>query len=263
MTMRMLAVLGGIAFAAIGRADVTCPGAYTNHLQGVATDDAGNIYWSFTTALVKTDRAGALLSQVAAPWHYGDLTWHGGKVFVAVNHGKFNQEPGAAKSWVYVHDAGTLALLERRELPEAVHGAGGIEWHGGRFYIVGGLPASHEANYVYEYTEEFAFVRRHEIASGQTKMGIQTVCRVRDNLWLFGCYGKPSVTLITNDAFGFLGRKAFNGCYGFARTSEAGAVLVARDRLSEKKHTGSVSAVKIEAVLSAQDALTEAKGGGR
>lgn len=77
------------------------------------------------------------------PWHYGDLTCHGGKVFVAVNHGKFNQEAGAAKSWVYVHDAGTLALLEKHEVPEGVHGAGGIEWHNGRFCLVGGLPASH------------------------------------------------------------------------------------------------------------------------
>lgn len=260
MTKRMLSVLGGIVSAVLVRADVTCTGAYTNHLQGVATDDAGNIYWSFTTSLVKTDKQGTPLSKVAAPWHYGDLTWHGGKVFVAVNHGKFNQEAGAAKSWVYVHDAGTLALLEKHQVPEAVHGAGGIEWHNGRFFIVGGLPASHAANYVYEYTEAFAFVRRHEIGSGQTKMGIQTVCRVRDNLWLFGCYGKPAVTLVTNDAFEFQGKKVFNGSYGIARTAETGTVLVARDRLSGKAHVGSVSPVKTEAVLSAPDAPPAAEG---
>ena len=256
MGMQLLFVLGGIVSAVLVRADVTCPGAYTNHLQGVATDNAGNIFWSFTTRLVKTDKQGALLSQVAVPWHYGDLTWHGGRVFVAVNHGKFNQEPGAAKSWVYVHDAETLALLEKHQVPEAVHGAGGIEWYNGRFFIVGGLPASLEANYVYEYTETFAFVRRHEIASGQTKMGIQTVCRVRDNLWLFGCYGKPAVTLVTNDAFAFQGKKVFNASYGIARTSETGTVLVARDRLSGKTHAGNVSPVKIETVLSAKEAAT-------
>ena len=99
-------------------------------------------------------------------------------------------------------------------------------------------------------------MRRHEIASGQTKMGIQTVCRVRDNVWLFGCYGKPAVTLVTNDAFAYQGQKVFNASFGIARTSEMGTVLVARDQLSGKRHVGSVSPVKIEALLSAQDAAT-------
>lgn len=155
MSMRLLFVLGGILSAVLVRADVTCPGAYTNHLQGVASDEAGNLYWSFTTTLVKTDGQGKLLAQTGAPWHYGDLTWRGGKVFIAVNHGKFNQEAGKAKSWVYVHDAESLALLEKHQVPEVVHGAGGIEWHNGRFFIVGGLPSSHATNYVYEYTETF------------------------------------------------------------------------------------------------------------
>lgn len=261
--MRKVVLLGGVLSAVLVQAEVTCPGSYTNHLQGVASDDVGNMYWSFTTSLVKTGGQGKLLAQTGAPWHYGDLAWHGGKVFVAVNLGKFNQEAGAAKSWVYVHDAGSLALLAKHPVPEAVHGAGGIEWHNGRFYVVGGLPATHEANYVYEYTEDFAFVRRHEIASGQTLMGIQTVCRVRDGLWLFGCYGKPAVTLLTNDAFEFQGKKVFNGSFGFARTPETGAVLIARDRLSGKAHVGSVSSVKIEAVLSAPDAPPDAKRSGK
>lgn len=261
--MKRLFVLGGVLSAVIAWADVACPGAFTNHLQGVATDEAGSIYWSFTTSLVKTDKEGALLSKVDAPWHYGDLTWHGGKVFVAVNHGKFNQEAGAAKSWVYVHDAASLALLEKHQVPEAVYGAGGIEWHNGRFYIVGGLPESHATNYVYEYTEDFAFVRRHGIPSGQTKMGIQTVCRVRDGLWLFGCYGKPAVTLLTNDAFELLGKKVYNGSIGIARTTETGTVLVARDRLSRKTHVGSVSPVKIKAFLSVPDAPPVAERGGK
>jgi hypothetical protein len=239
---------------------VICPGAYTNHLQGVATDDAGNIYWSFTTSLVKTDGQGALVAQVDAPRHYGDLTWHDGKVFVAVNLGMFNQEAGSAKSFVYVHDSGTLALLGRQEVPEVVHGAGGVEWYEGRFFVVGGLPATHMANYVYEYTETFVFVRRHAIASGQTLMGIQTVCRARDGTWWFGCYGKPAVTLYTNDAFDFLGKKVFNGAYGFARTPDDGVLLVGNDRLSAKAHVGSVSQVKVTSILSSKNAA-KSEGG--
>jgi hypothetical protein len=255
--MTRAAWLGGVAMTAIwasaaavdaGFGEVACPGAYTNHLQGLATDEAENIYWSFTTSLIKTDARGALLKQVAVPWHYGDLTWHGGKVYVAVNLGKFNEAPGAARSWVYVHDAESLALLAKHAVPEVAHGAGGMEWHDGRFYVVGGLPSGYTENYVYEYTEDFAFVRRHTVASGYTDKGIQTVCRDRNGIWWFGCYGKPAVTLRTDDRFTFLGKSVFNSAIGIARTKDAGVLLIAKDRVSERHHTGSAERVNVEAL---------------
>jgi autotransporter-associated beta strand protein len=226
--------------------EVDCPGDYAGHLQGIAVDDDGNIYWSFTTVLVKTDAQGGLLRQKSVPTHYGDLTWHDGKVYVAVNLGLFNEEPGAADSWVYVHDGDTLDLLATHAVPEAVHGAGGMEWHDGRFFVVGGLPATHTANYVYEYTEAFEFVRRHVIESGQTLKGIQTVCRGRDGTWWFGCYGSPTVTLRTDEGFALLGIYEFNAAVGIARTQEDGAFLIGRNRAAGNRNFGWLVEERVE-----------------
>jgi hypothetical protein len=246
----VLWIIGVLVIACVSYGDVACSGDYRHHLQGIATDDAGNIYWSFTTWLVKTDGQGALLKKIDAPSHYGDLTWHSGKVYVAVNLGKFNQEPGKAQSWVYVHDGGNLALLSKHAVPEVVHGAGGMEWHNGHFFVVGGLPSTHTANYVYEYTELFAFVKRHIIESGQTLLGIQTVCRSRDGTWWFGCYGRPAVTLRTDDNFKLLGNHVFNCSVGIAQSKNEDEMLVAKNRVIEnKRHTGSLKPVKMEAIM--------------
>jgi len=39
-----------------------------------------------------------------------------------------------------VFDAADLKLLSKHKIPEVVHGAGGMAYHGGRFFVVGGLP---------------------------------------------------------------------------------------------------------------------------
>jgi hypothetical protein len=57
---------------------------------------------------VKTNLDGKLLKQVPVVNHHGDLCFHDGKLFVAVNLGKFNDPKGNADSWVYVYDAKTL-----------------------------------------------------------------------------------------------------------------------------------------------------------
>ena len=243
MRRSVLLMLGLLATVCVGRGEVACPGEYPRHLQGLAADDDGNLYWSFTTFLVKTDGAGTPLAKVSVPSHYGDLTWHAGKVYVAVNLGAFNKEPGEAQSWVYVHDAESLALLARHAVPDVVHGAGGMEWHGGRFFVVGGLPPAHTANAVYEYTEAFEFVRRHVIESGHTEMGIQTVCRGRDGTWWFGCYGKPAVTLCTDDAFALRGVYVFNSAVGIARTESDGVFLVGKNRAAGKRNSGAAGRV--------------------
>lgn len=246
----VLWTIGVLAIVCFSYGEIACSGEYKHHLQGIAVDDAGNIYWSFTTTLVKTDSQGALLEKVAVPSHYGDLTWHSGKVYVAVNLGKFNQEPGQAQSWVYVHDDSNLALLSKHAVPEVVHGAGGMEWHNGHFFVVGGLPSTHTANYVYEYTESFAFVKRHVIESGQTLLGIQTVCRSHDGTWWFGCYGRPAVTLRTDDNFKLLGNHIFDCAVGIARSKDDSKMLVAKNQVIEKgRNTGSIKPVDKETII--------------
>ena len=75
---------------------IQCDGDYGGHLQGITVDGAGLIYWSFTVDLVKTDRTGKVLAHITAPSHHGDLTVDDGKLYVAVNLGDFNKEPGYA-----------------------------------------------------------------------------------------------------------------------------------------------------------------------
>jgi len=184
---------------------VQCEGAYPGHLQGVCTNDSDAIYWSFTTTLVKSDINGRALQTIKVASHHGDLCFHDGKIFVAVNLGQFNQPAGKADSWVYVYDADTLRELARHKVPDLVHGAGGIAFHDGRFYVVGGLPVGAKENYIYEYDNSFAFQKRHVLASGYTLMGIQTVAFASDGWW-FGCYGNPRVLLKADNSFKPVGK---------------------------------------------------------
>lgn len=183
---------------------VLCERTYRHHLQGVCTNE-NFMFWSFTTTLVKTDMNGALLKQVAVPNHHGDLCFHDGKLYVAVNLGKFNDPKGNADSWVYIYDAESLKELARHETKEVFHGAGGIGCRDGNFFVAGGLPDGVEENYVYEYDREFKFTKRHVIKSGHTHLGVQTATFAHDRWW-FGCYGDPQILLVTDADFEMKGR---------------------------------------------------------
>ncbi|HOF39056.1 MAG TPA: hypothetical protein PLD73_03210 [Candidatus Hydrogenedentes bacterium] len=218
--------------------EIVCPGTYGGHLQGLATDNEQNIYWSFTVALVKTNRSGELLKTVSAPSHQGDLTWVDGKVYVAVNLGKFNQEPGQADSWVYIYDDQDLTLLEKKAVPELVHGAGGMAFHEGKFIVVGGLPVGYSENYAYEYDRDFNFVKRHVIQSGYTKMGIQTTCWF-DGAWWFGCYEDDKGLLKTDEHFTLLGRFNPNYSVGIAPWTDGNCLRGVNHPQENKQHSAS------------------------
>jgi len=217
---------------------VACEGIYPDHLQGVCIDGVDAIYWSFTTQLVKTGRDGRIVRKVDVADHHGDLCFLEGKVYVAVNLGKFNQPAGQADSWVYVYDGETLAEIAKHKLPEAVHGAGGIAFRDGRFFVVGGLPAGAKENYVYEYDAAFAFQKRHVVDSGYTLMGIQTVAHDGTNWW-FGCYGLPRVLLKADHDFHVVGRWQLDGSLGIVPLGD-GRFLIARGRKQGKGNTGAL-----------------------
>lgn len=240
-------LIGGLEAADVPQ-PVVCEGAYPKHLQGVCSDGRGALFWSWTTAIVKTDLQGRLLKKVEAPNHQGDLCHHDGKIYVAVNLGKFNQPAGQADSWVFVYDAGTLQELSRQPLPELVHGAGGMAWHDGRFLIVGGLPPGVNENYLYEYDAQLRFVKRHVLASGYTLMGIQTVEHA-DGAWWFGCYGKPAVLLRADAQFRFTGRWEFNASVGLIHAG-GGRFWVAENRSDKTRgHTARLRAARADARL--------------
>lgn len=205
-----------------------CEGTYPHHLQGICTDGKDSIYWCWTDKVVKTDRDGRVLKEIAVANHHGDLCFRDGRVYVAVNLGKFNRPAGEADSWVYVYDGDTLAELAKHRVPEVVHGAGGMEYHDGKFIIVGGLPSGVGENYLYEYDESFRFRNRHVLASGYTLMGIQTA-KHADGAWWFGCYGTPAVLLRADERFQVIGKWEFNASVGIAPIS-GGRFLIAQNK---------------------------------
>jgi len=200
--------------------DILCGGSYGGHLQGLDSDGEDFIFWSFTVSIVKSDMQGNVLTTVDAPSHQGDMVYNDGRLYVAVNLGQFNQEPGKADSWVYVYDADDLSLLAKHEIPELVHGAGGMAYGNGSFIVIGGLPVGYEENYAYEYDSSFTFVKRHVIESGYTIMGIQTACYA-DGLWLFGCYGYPEncAMLVTDEFFNPVAELGTHSSVGIAELS--------------------------------------------
>jgi hypothetical protein len=217
--------------------NVPCEGEYPHHLQGVCTDEREAIFWCFTTKLVKTDTEGKVVKQVDVGNHHGDLCFHKGKVYVAVNFGKFNDSEGNADSWVYVYDAGDLSLLAKHKTPEVVHGAGGIAYHDGKFLVIGGLPKDVKENYAYEYDADFKFVKKHVLDSGYTLMGIQTAAFASDHWW-FGCYGDPKVLLKADASLKKVERFEFDCSLGIVPVG-SGKFLVARGGfVKEKGYTG-------------------------
>ena len=176
---------------------IRCDGDYRYHLQGVACDGK-SLYWSFTDVLVKTDLSGRLVKSVPVAFHSGDLCEKDGVLYVATNLGEFNTED-RAKSFVYAYRADDLSKCGEWAVPELVHGAGGITCANGRFYVIGGLPRNHVKNYVYEYAPDFKFVKRHDLESGYTELGIQTVHHSGGKFYC-GCYGATLVSPETLDS---------------------------------------------------------------
>lgn len=199
--------------AARGFRPVTCQGVYPGHLQGVCTNDKDAIFWSWTTFMVKTDLQGRILIRIPVATHHGDVCYHDGKLYCAVNLGAFNKPAGQEDSWVYEYDAETLREVARHKVPELVHGAGGMAYHDGRFVVIGGLPPGTEENYLYEYDASFTFLKRHVLPSGYTLMGIQTAA-FAEGSWWFGCYGKPPVLLRADANFSLTGKWEFNAAVG-------------------------------------------------
>lgn len=215
---------------------IQCEGSYRHHLQGVCTDAKESLFWSFTTTLVKTDAKGKVLKKIEVENHHGDLCYVDGKIYVAVNLGKFNQPPGSADSWVYVYQADDLSFVSKHAIPELVHGAGGMAFHDGVFVVIGGLPEGVTENYAYCYTPEFKFIERHVIKSGYTRLGVQTLA-YHDGHWWFGCYGKQ--LLKTNESFQMKGSYDFDCGYGIVGIAKD-KYLVARGSGTGEKRNGSV-----------------------
>ena len=209
--------VGGKELASVAPLEeIVCEGAYDGHLQG--TDAVGtNIWWSFTKTLVRTDLSGRILASRYVAHHHGDLCVKGDLVYVAVNIGRFNSE-NRGVSCVIAYDAMSLDAVKMWTVDQP-HGAGGMTWKGDRFYVVGGLPPTHEQNYVYEYDSDFNLLKRHAFDTGFTWMGIQTAAYL-DGEFLFGIYGdfaNPEGILRCPSDLSSFRRYVGDGSIGFAK----------------------------------------------
>jgi hypothetical protein len=216
-------------------------GRYPRHLQGIATNGKDRIYWSWTTRISVTDTFGKVLKETEADDHQGDLCWSEGRLYVAVNRGRFNHADGLADNWIYVFDAESLKELARHPIPEVKYGAGGIAHHGGRFFVVGGLPVGFEENYLYEYDPAFRFQKRHVLNSGYTRLGIQTVAYAGGSWW-FGCYGKPAVVLQADEQFKLTHKWEFDASLGIAPLPGGRFLIGSNTSDAQKRYTGRVQA---------------------
>lgn len=234
---------------------VQCEGIYEKHLQGICTDTENAIFWFFTTKLVKTGLDGKVLHAIDVAVHHGDLCFKQGKVYVAVNLGKFNDPKGNADSWIYVYTSEDLAFVDKHAVPELFYGAGGIGIAEDRFYVVGGLPDSIEENYVYEYDRSFRFQMKHTIQSGHTRLGIQTAT-FAEGKWWFGCYGEPKILLVTDSQFRLLGRYQYDCSLGI--TGLHGSRFLSAYGMCEKTR-GCTGGVKI-AITDNQEGLRTLPG---
>ena len=190
----------GRLFPMLGDGDeIRCAGEYAGHIQGLATDGE-TIYWSFTSAVVRTDLNGKVLAKHPLAVHGGDPCFAGGKLYVPLGT-NFSLEPGkkekkhkagknkkpAADNFVLVLDP-DLKPLRTIPLVGFKYGAGGIACRNGRFYIVGGRPAGRPGNTIHEYGADFKPLRRIEIDFNSSS-GIQTINFTPAGRCLLGCYG--------------------------------------------------------------------------
>ncbi len=220
---------------------VNCEGEYRHHLQGVC-GDGESLYWSFTTTMVKTDLRGKRLKQVEVVNHHGDVCLAAGRLYCAVNLGRFNDPEGNADCWVYVYDPTTLKIVSKHPVQQVKHGAGGMAFDGERFLVVGGLPDGVEQNYVYEYDLDLKFVKKHTIRSGWTRLGIQTATFAED-AWWFGCYGGQ--TLKTDSELKMLGRFNFDCSLGVME-QRGGGLLVASGVSQAGTCTGKIESARAD-----------------
>ena len=232
---------------------VNLPAKFRGHLQGFAIGE-GKIYWAQTHIMIRSDEKGNIERVVEAPGHHGDCCFHDGKLYVAVNFGKFNTKD-KAKNEVWVYDA-DLNFITSFPLPYLEGGLGGIEYYNGSFYCVGGIDPSEKEFKICKVSKDFKLEKEYFIPVENTFLGVQTILRTQGR-FLLGCYLKPNTTprLFTyecDDDFKVIKRHKINTSCGMAaiQNSDGCNILVAKTGWDNKskfaKHLSSVYPAKIE-----------------
>lgn len=238
----MSCLAGPLSPALLNAQAVQCEGEYKQHLQGICRDQT-HLFWSFTDRLVKSNHQGKVEQAISVPSHHGDLCLAGKQLFVAVELGQFNQPEGKSDPWIYVYGSDTLELQEKHQVKECIHGAGGVTTDGEHFFVVGGLPEATPHNLVVEYDRSFNLVKKHQLDSGYTLMGIQTAEFFDDHFW-FGCYGSPSILLKADQELNVVKRFEFDAALGITQFGADRLLVARRVSLEDGLQTGKLLQAK-------------------
>ncbi len=231
--------------------DAKVSGAFRGHLQGIDVHD-GKIYWSQTFNLIRTDNDGNIERIIDAEYHHGDVCVANGKLYCAVNKGKFNQNPNAnlAKNFVYVYDLNLkcLSIIPINNMPE---GLGAITYHNGKFYLGGGCYKEEKTFKIFQFSEDFKFEKKYEVPVGNSLLGVQTLARAHGKFWL-GCYtkkGDKAHLWEADDNFNIIKKHKTIGDFGIAEVKQSknafllgvsGSIDKKDYKTNYAKHTSSV-----------------------
>lgn len=231
-------------------------GVFRGHLQGIDIDN-GKIYFSQTFNLIRTDAKGNIERIIDAEYHHGDICIANGKLYCAVNKGKFNQDPklNLAKNFVYVYDLNLkcLQIIPINNMPE---GLGAIEYYNGKFYLGGGCYKKEKTFKIFQFSEDFKFEKIYEIPVGNSLLGVQTLARAHGKFWL-GCYtikGDDYHLWEADDNFNIIKKHKELGDVGIAEVNQpnakflfgAAGVINKKDfKTNYAKHTSGVRLVDI------------------
>lgn len=181
------AVVSSVEAKSLAYDSIRCDGKWPYHCQGVATDGK-NIYWSFTTVLVKTDLTGKTQTTFRIDrGHMGDLCFHDGKVFVGINNASAPDGTRVGDE-VWEFDSVTLKRLKIYPTPQTIWCNNGLEWYDGHFWVICNASQDCLYNYVFQYTPDFRFKCCRRIASGWTEHGVQAILYAKGRM-MFACYG--------------------------------------------------------------------------
>ena len=200
-------------------AEIVLPGEYPGHLQDVWWDGGEHIYWAHTWDIIKSDLKGNILRHVQVEGHNAGCQVKDGTLYVAV----CPTEKRRIVAWgpesrlqVNEYDADTLALKAKHIMP-ANDRAGSFAILEDGSFVVGCLrPDDISASQVrlHHVSADFKILSTHLVDNLKIKMGIETIKRYGDSLYLM-CYGAPSVRLDAK-TFKETGRMGgINGTLGF------------------------------------------------
>ena len=236
--------------------------APAGHIQGVATDGKF-IYISYSVNILKCDFQGNVIKGIVTPrfdgfedpkndldelknkynvrtHHSGDCCFHDGKLYVTYSGSGFNKylKGGYSYNYVYVFDS-DLNFLTRYHVPEMEHGAGGMTFANGKFYLVGGRPFGVPGNTVYEYDSNFKLLKKHQLKINSDK-GIQTISWDGKYFWL-GCYGIGEFSFLYDENFNTPFLIKGISAVGVIHSSDGSAALLFKDVMKNRRIASTVA----------------------